>query len=308
MIRIFFIAEKKRLLINVFIESMVADLYKKCRSVKMTLVLKDQHGTLLQPQTVLIEPVKTDELFSAKTDWSPLPGLRKDIEFVNLSIAFEFEDALSGIFSGISPAEILEGPENKVNSGNDNDEDSEYSDQGPDSKRDNFDVDSLMWSVDNFSDLSIECQDGSVLRVHQNVVFMKCPTLKALSSNIDESSMKTKLSETPRAVKEAVRFIYSNKVGDIEGVEKDLLELSQTLEIVGLADAVVDQLRAKLSCESAVETLIFSNQNNFKQLKEASLKFVIKNLKEIRQREEFKELENHPELLMEILCRNEVFE
>lgn len=159
-----------------------------------------------------------------------------------------------------------------------------------------------VWNIEKLCDYSIECSDGSEINVHQHLLGLKCPALgrALLSQQIPEVTKIKFANMEPKAVREAVRFIYTGKLEDIGGVEDDIMEIAHKLEINGLAEACVDHLEKTMSIGSAVGNLIMSQDGDFVNLKISSIKFIIANIKEIRQNETWKQLSKFPDLLMEL--------
>lgn len=162
---------------------------------------------------------------------------------------------------------------------------------------------SVHWTLDDTSDFSIECNDGSKLKVHKHILMSKCSALETAFANILQNHAKEiKFVNTkPRAVKEMIAFIYTNKLGEIQGIEQDVIEIASKLEVDGLADACVSKLQENLSVASAVDFLILGQQNGLEKLKETSLSFIARSLTQVRQHESWKKISNHPELMLEIL-------
>lgn len=99
-----------------------------------------------------------------------------------------------------------------------------------------------------------------------------------------------------------ISFIYTNKLGDITGIEKDVIDIASKLEVVGLFTACMAKLRENISVASVVDCLILSNENTFDELKQISLSFIAGNLTLLRQDKSWEKLAKHPELVMAILC------
>lgn len=313
------------LVLTIAIESASEVLNKKYNSVEIAMAMKDSKGDSIQPEHVWKEVIEPEELFNASTQLPPVV-----LPYLPIIITFDFilkfdaiapehsppEVSKSSSLSSSEKTETLNKPSIKKTIPSWTLTPTPPTAISPDKKLDEpkkssvspvkNNVGSATWSVDNFSDLSIECKDGSILKVHQSVLFNKCPTLKTAFPQKTGVNREMKfVNMEPQAVKEAIRFIYTEELGDINGIEKDVLALSQKLQIAGLTNACVALLAAKLSNATAVETLVLSQQSNFKELKDVSMRFILSNLKEIRQLESFKDLEKHPELLIEILCHKE---
>lgn len=156
-------------------------------------------------------------------------------------------------------------------------------------------------SAHDFTDISIECNDGSTIRVHQNILMMQCPAFsKAMQKQNNVKAIKFR-NTPPKIVTEALRFIYTNKLGDIVGIESEIITLAQDLDIANLVDACIKVIEDKLSIETAVDALIIATEINCEKLKDTSVYFIALNLKAIRQNHSLKKLDSYPELLMKIL-------
>lgn len=164
-------------------------------------------------------------------------------------------------------------------------------------------TDTSYWSLDDTADFTIECRDGSMMKVHRHILLSRCLALGRKFSKFNHVEEIRVLTADPRVVREMVRFIYTNELDETDGIEKDIIEIAAKLEVEGLATACTSKLLKNISVESAVKCLILGHQNNLIDLKSRSMPFVIKNSKEIRQHESWKTIVNHPELVMEVLCQ-----
>ena len=88
---------------------------------------------------------------------------------------------------------------------------------------------------------------------------------------------------------------------NVDGIQKEIIEFARTYNIDGLFEACLQKLFTDLSINSAINTLIISYENKFDALKNHSIKFILKNLKEVRQSDSWKILKEYPDLLMELL-------
>ena len=161
----------------------------------------------------------------------------------------------------------------------------------------------LVLSADTFCDFSIECKDGTIIYVHKHIFFKSSAVLQKnmqLESYVRATTMKFQNTNS-KAVSEAVRFIYTEMLIYIDGIEKDLIEFANELEINGLADACMQKLRDGLTVDTVVNRLVLSYNNNFDSLQKHFIKFILAKLKEVRQHETWKQLTKYPDLLMEIL-------
>lgn len=159
-------------------------------------------------------------------------------------------------------------------------------------------------TADSFCDFTVECRDGSIIYVHKHIFVKNCRALQEIQVQDNVSTIK--LSNTnPKAAREAIRFIYTGKLDDIDGVEKELVDFGNKFEIEGLAEACLKALQDGISVGSCVKLLTFSYVNSFENLQSVCLEFVASNLKEVRQHETWKLLSKYPDLLMEILNRIE---
>lgn len=154
----------------------------------------------------------------------------------------------------------------------------------------------------NLCDLTIECLDGSLIEVHHRILEMSCPALQGAMRKPNQDHLTTiKFANTnPEAVKKAIRFIYTNKLDDIKGVEKDVIDLAHKLEIARLPEACHDKMWQNMRIDSVVDNLILAEETNFDLLRCLSIKFIISNFKEVREHETWKKLSKFPDLLMEL--------
>lgn len=154
------------------------------------------------------------------------------------------------------------------------------------------------------TDFSVECKDGSIVNVHKNIFLQNCPSLQQelLKENQEHVKFIKFSNSEPKAVRAVILFIYTGRLEDIEGIENDVLEISKKLQVVGLMEMCSEQIQEKLSIDSALKILIFSYEKGFDALKESSIKFIVENLKQIRQHETWHLLNKFPDLVMELLC------
>lgn len=161
----------------------------------------------------------------------------------------------------------------------------------------------LTWKIENLCDLNIECKDGSNIEVHKHILEMNVSALRrALQQENQKHVTSVKFINTdPKAVKEFVRFIYTHSLNDIDGVEKDVLDLARKLEIEDLAEACLDKIQQNITISSVVTSMILAEENNFDALKSLCLKFILNNFKEVRDHQTWKNLSKFPDLLLELL-------
>lgn len=81
----------------------------------------------------------------------------------------------------------------------------------------------------NSGDLDIECSDGSIIRVHQHILANQSMALKrSLKKNkfeIDNAKV-LRVSYSSEVVKEMVRFVYTGKINQVTGKEREQMKLA----------------------------------------------------------------------------------
>lgn len=151
-------------------------------------------------------------------------------------------------------------------------------------------------------DLEIVCDDESVIKVHQHILELKCPALKKALQQQQADVLKFSNMKA-RAVKEFIRFIYTNTLKDIDGIEPNLIEFAKRFEVPELAEKTFAKIMETITNKTAVNILIMAHENNFHQLEMDAIEFIIEKFQKIRQDESWKLLTNFPQILMEIFSR-----
>lgn len=163
-------------------------------------------------------------------------------------------------------------------------------------------------SLDSLTDFSIHCKNGSILRVHRFILELRSPAIQKALENERNSGRNKEIKFVDmqeRSIKEMIRYLYTNTIGDIHGIEEELIKIGNKLEIEGLEDACMEQMEKKLITENAIETLILARQQRNDKLVSKAISCIRQNFKDVKISSSWNLMLEHPDLLMEIISSAE---
>jgi len=151
------------------------------------------------------------------------------------------------------------------------------------------------------SDVTIRCE-GKEYYCHQFMLAARSPVFKVmLQTNMKEKETGSIDIDdfTNDVVEKMLLFIYTGIAPQIDEHVDDLLNIAEKYELHQLKVSVGEKLVPILNNENCIEYLVLGNLYNVKSLKEASLKLLKCNVKNIMKKENWKkELEILPSSLV----------
>ena len=144
----------------------------------------------------------------------------------------------------------------------------------------------------SFSDIKIQCK-GKIFECHRIILASRSPVLKAMCSGGFEEGATgiIKLdSEDPEIVEEMLLFIYSGKSQNLSAANAiELLKVSDIYQLDDLKKICAYNLSEKIDLSNCLRHLVFGEMYRAEQLKEKSLKFLVKNIKTVIKTDEWLE-------------------
>lgn len=156
-----------------------------------------------------------------------------------------------------------------------------------------------MYADDTFKDIKFVIGDKSLM-AHKAVLVAKSKVFRAmLTTNMKESQNGiVEIDDTHfEAFESFIKFLYSNKIGNIQELGLDLLHLSDKYDVQDLKDRCGNYLSQRLDKGNVIDYLIKADQYNCEVLKSNALRVVKFLLKDCHN---FNALYKIPSLLDEI--------
>lgn len=160
-----------------------------------------------------------------------------------------------------------------------------------------------LFNNDEYKDVTFVVQDQQI-KAHKSIICTSSPVFKTMfASNIKEkvSNAKTISDTTPELFTEVLRFIYLNRVENLETLAQDLLPLANKYMIDDLKDLCERSLFDQIDENNVLEFLVFADVYNAESLNNKLLTF-IRSHKYLTKTKEFDEkIISHPMLMAKTL-------
>jgi len=112
-----------------------------------------------------------------------------------------------------------------------------------------------MFETSDFSDFQLTSSDDHVFKVHKAVLSVRSPVFFAMLSN-EMKEAKLNAVKIPNidgvTLKEMLRFIYYNRIDNMENVAEDLIQAAEQYQLDKLKQKCCDSLIGSLTVENVI--------------------------------------------------------
>ncbi|XP_057318344.1 speckle-type POZ protein-like [Microplitis mediator] len=133
----------------------------------------------------------------------------------------------------------------------------------------------------------------------------RSPVLAAMFSHemIEKKESKISIPDISSEIFEMVlKYIYTDEVTDLDLYADDLLEAAEKYQLLSLKNICQESLSKTLNLENALYLMTLADSYNATHLLEFTSNFLVLNMKNIIDTQDFKRLEkSHPSLALELL-------
>ncbi|KAF2074162.1 hypothetical protein CYY_004533 [Polysphondylium violaceum] len=162
-----------------------------------------------------------------------------------------------------------------------------------------------LYDSSSYSDICFKLKDDSVLYAHKNILSSRCEKFKVMFKidMIESVAKELEIKDyEPAVFRKMIEYLYSDDLNE------DNVEMVFQLVVIAdeyLLDALKKLCESKLISEmknnNAALFLIQSDRFNCKNLKKASLAYILQNIKKLYGTTDFEPLSDYPTLLAEII-------
>ncbi|XP_014210963.1 speckle-type POZ protein B-like [Copidosoma floridanum] len=157
----------------------------------------------------------------------------------------------------------------------------------------------------SFSDFTLEANDGTQFLAHKCVLSSRCPVLAAMFKHDMKEKQESKIQIKDlngKTLKAILHFIYSGIVNEDECQITELLAAADKYGLEALEKCCEINLDENLKLDNCANYLILADLHDLTLLKDTSVKFITKNLKEVIKTDGYRSLlMTKPYLLDKIL-------
>lgn len=157
-----------------------------------------------------------------------------------------------------------------------------------------FDKFEQLLETGKFSDVTLSVGEMK-FRLHKVILTSCSPVFRAMFEHDmieKQSNVIDILNVRYEVMKEIIRFMYTNKVNEIDGLAVELLVAADMYEIVELKDLCERNLSDCLCIDTAIERLILAITYNANVLKNNAIEFIVRNLEDFLNQAQFQILES----------------
>ena len=134
-----------------------------------------------------------------------------------------------------------------------------------------------LYKEEVLTDITIKC-GGQEFKAHKAVLASQSPVLRKMFE-VDMKEKHTNVVEIsdiddPAVMSSLLAYIYTGNASDLSQHVKELLNAANKYELPRLFSMCESELKKKLQVSSVVETLIWADLHNCKELKSACLRFI----------------------------------
>ena len=152
----------------------------------------------------------------------------------------------------------------------------------------------------NYSDAILVMQS---LRfpVHKAILAARSPVFAALFVNNEKDPMVEVIDVDRDIIWEALRYIYTGRVQNLESIAKELLRVASVYEIQDLQAMCEESLCRNLSVDNAVAVIGLTERYNADKLRSKAIEFVAAHATQLINTDAFKALEySRPDVIVEL--------
>ena len=137
--------------------------------------------------------------------------------------------------------------------------------------------------------------------VHKAILSARSSVFSALFVNEVKDPVVQAIDIDPDVMKEALRYIYTGRVRNLESISNELLRVASAYKIDGLQALCEESLCKSLSVDTAVDVLSLAERCKADKLKSKAVGFIAAHAAELINTDKFKTFENsHPDVIVEV--------
>jgi len=165
-----------------------------------------------------------------------------------------------------------------------------------------FDIFTNMFESMELSDLVISTKDGE-LKAHKLLLSMRSTVFKAMFAHELKENAEGRVDlkdYDSKVIREMLRYVYTDKVEDLNLVACDLLPVADKYDLAGLKELCLQELQGALCADNAVALLQLAELYRAPAVRARALKFIHDNMQQVMKTSQWQTLKQQPQLLMEI--------
>ena len=152
----------------------------------------------------------------------------------------------------------------------------------------------------DYSDVVLTVR-GQQFPVHKAILAARSSVFSALFVNEVKDPVVQTIDVDPDVMKEALRYIYTGRVRNLESISKELLRVASAYKIDGLQALCEESVCKSLSVDNAVDVLSLAERCKADKLKSKAVGFIAAHAVELINTDEFETFENsHPNVIVEV--------
>ncbi|XP_044584480.1 speckle-type POZ protein B-like [Cotesia glomerata] len=146
---------------------------------------------------------------------------------------------------------------------------------------------------------------GKIFDAHKLVLTTRSCVFDAMFSHDMKENKKNEITipdVDPDVFEKVLDYIYTDKVDDLKTFAEELLEVSDKYQLLGLKEICEEYLSESLSVENSIRILILADLHNSKILVKFAKNYIVTELANLKDTEEYKALEeSYPALFVALL-------
>ena len=154
-----------------------------------------------------------------------------------------------------------------------------------------------------FTDCVVICQ-GREFKCHKVVLAGRSPVFSAMLTHDMEENRSGRIEIKDLDVDtmdSMLSYIYSGKIGNMDGKEEMLLAAGEKYNLPGLKALCEDALSRVMNIDNALDMLLVADLHKAENVKDLALKFIVENAQEIVSQDDCsKKLEKFPSILLDM--------
>jgi len=159
-----------------------------------------------------------------------------------------------------------------------------------------------MFDSMELSDFVISTKDGE-LKAHKLLLSMRSTVFKAMFAHELKENAEGRVDlkdYDSKVIREMLRYVYTDKVEDLNLVACDLLPVADKYDLAGLKELCLQELQGALCADNAVALLQLAELYRAPAVRARALKFIHDNMQQVMKTSQWQTLKQQPQLLMEI--------
>jgi speckle-type POZ protein len=120
-----------------------------------------------------------------------------------------------------------------------------------------------MFEDESLADFELECNDGKTLKCHKFILAARSPVFRTMLS-IDMKEAKEGFVDVldfgSSVMKEVLRFVYRDDVGNIQHIARSLVFAAEKYELEKLKKICIESMIENLSKDNAIRSLLITEK------------------------------------------------